>query len=573
MREIPTSWTVADTLRKAESLALPAFQRGAVWDRGTAARLLESLDDGCFVGSLLIWHPADTQPGTNAQPGAEPLVPGWMLPQRSSMVIDGQQRLRAILSVLLQGHSMRRQAIGEGREAWTGRLWCVRLEVGRLRFSLRGFPGNRQEHDWIPVVFLGLPKSAGPHRWTPGAEDRFAWTESRGRGTAKTKVWVDCELTLAEWRREFSTEAPTGSDLVELERRLGRLLDARLAVIELHEANGRWSEAQVIENYRRLNSAGERLKPEELDYASLVQLARKAPVATHLAGLIRARPGGATDSEVDMDAEAQSSGVEPEDVRRDELLDRGSEREFGLKLFVRTVREVRGYSEARRSADKRLPEPSAVAERPDAPDHWMSEATSVLAAVAGTLRGLQVDWRARIPRDGMGRLRPLELLLIRFPGLRDEAASPVLRAVALRLLIHTAPPLRRRTVSLDPRVGQGRRSSSVAAGRPSIRQPGARRDAEERPQPPFAVEGPPLLASQAGKGSRRPRRWDRRRVPRCHDEPGGAAHRPLLQSQGEGAAEEVFESRDQRRREHHLDLPPGQYARNRMGGPLHESGG
>lgn len=449
MLESPTSWTVADCLKMAASLALPAFQRGAVWDRSAAARLLESLDDGFFVGSLLIWHPV------RLQQAAEPLMPGWPLASLPSLVIDGQQRLRAILAVFLLGHRFRRQELPTGREAWTGRLWCARLEGDHLRFSLRAFPGNRQETDWVPVTFLELPASACPGRWRPGPDDVFAWEESSGRGKAKTKSWRECELTLDAWRQEFSEQAATGTDLAELQRRVVQLLDARLVVVELREADGRWSEAEVVENYRRLNDAGERLKQEELDYASLVQLARSAPVASHLEALIYARPGGAVDSDVDAEAEARSAGVEPDDVSRDELLGRGSDREFGLKLFVRTVRQVRGYQQGRTSPSKKLPEPTAMSGSPDAADLWMSEAASVLVAVAQTLRGLELDWRSRIPRDGMGRLRPMELLLVRFPGLRSEAAAPILRAIALRLLIHPSPPADDELAGLVFGVGTG----------------------------------------------------------------------------------------------------------------------
>ncbi len=75
-----------------QSVALPAFQRGYVWNREQVRQLFSSLYQGYPVGSLLFWH---THAGSAAVKG-DP-APG-VIPVK--MLLDGQQRITSLYGVM-----------------------------------------------------------------------------------------------------------------------------------------------------------------------------------------------------------------------------------------------------------------------------------------------------------------------------------------------------------------------------------------------------------------------------------------------------------------------------------------
>ncbi|KAF0222827.1 MAG: hypothetical protein FD176_2393 [Rhodospirillaceae bacterium] len=78
-------------------MRIPSFQRGLKWDRGDAAKLLDSLWRGYPIGTLLFWE-------TNAEAGEVTFgtvrVPGGVR-NDALWVVDGQQRLMSLARVLL----------------------------------------------------------------------------------------------------------------------------------------------------------------------------------------------------------------------------------------------------------------------------------------------------------------------------------------------------------------------------------------------------------------------------------------------------------------------------------------
>lgn len=99
---LPGWWSWADILGHANRLGIPNFQRGAVWDAGNRAALLESIYEQSPCGSFVFWKPDDSgDPWRHGVPlhsfGSDVPVsdaPLWL--------VDGQQRTRTMLDTFAQ---------------------------------------------------------------------------------------------------------------------------------------------------------------------------------------------------------------------------------------------------------------------------------------------------------------------------------------------------------------------------------------------------------------------------------------------------------------------------------------
>ncbi|MGM0578738.1 MAG: DUF262 domain-containing protein [Myxococcota bacterium] len=412
-------WSVRRCIRESASLFIPAFQRGAVWDSAGSARLLESLAGGMFIGSLLVWE-AD-----EAQDGAVPLRADTAEgPNGRRMLIDGQQRLRSLLDTLLMGGRVERSPHSEYAS-----LWFVQASDHLslpLSFKHLSVKSSKKKH-WVPVLLLEPIRALR-------AEEDAAMNEAR-------LPWESLE----QWRDEFDG-APSPAVIEALECRLRHLLETKVPVTILPE--GRWQEGQVVENFRRLNEYGSRLRKEELEFARLVEASDgQASVSAHLASVIRDRPGG--DSGRDRTPSDHTDTDDGDIAERDAVLERGDHRAFGLKLFIRTVQLVRDYYENHREeTGKRLPESSELGRFGPG---WMKTATAVLKCLGRAMQELGCDEPRRIPRDAFqeDRLMAVLLLLIRFPALREEAAWPVVKALTVRALLAHEPGCHHRKTTED----------------------------------------------------------------------------------------------------------------------------
>lgn len=93
----PEWWSWADILHRADRLGIPNFQRGAVWDSGNRAALLESIYEQSPCGSFVLWEPVDDgDPQRHGVPlrsfGSD--APLWL--------VDGQQRTRTMIDTFEQ---------------------------------------------------------------------------------------------------------------------------------------------------------------------------------------------------------------------------------------------------------------------------------------------------------------------------------------------------------------------------------------------------------------------------------------------------------------------------------------
>lgn len=97
-RHAPHWWSWAGVIRNVRRLGVPNFQRGAVWDASNRTALLESMYEQSPCGSFVFWEPeeagAPRRHGVPLRAFDDGAVPLW--------IVDGQQRMRAMLTVFEQ---------------------------------------------------------------------------------------------------------------------------------------------------------------------------------------------------------------------------------------------------------------------------------------------------------------------------------------------------------------------------------------------------------------------------------------------------------------------------------------
>jgi hypothetical protein len=136
------------TIRVADSLGIPHFQRGTVWGDDSVALLLESLYDGNTCGTLMVWSPPDAaQRGVAITANGEPM----------QLLVDGQQRVTALIDVFAP-----EMLLGRAKSSQEPtKIWCLNVDrTGKGRridlFHRDTHPGagGRYASALVPLAWL-----------------------------------------------------------------------------------------------------------------------------------------------------------------------------------------------------------------------------------------------------------------------------------------------------------------------------------------------------------------------------------------------------------------------------------
>lgn len=144
VKKIP-AWDLITGLKNG-AYALPRLQREFVWNGKQAARLLDSIDKGLPIGSLLIWE-TQSKNANKLQQSEQDLFPSFRhVHATARVVIDGQQRL----TVLYQAYKGDKRQNAAGREVDFQRVVLALRKADResLHFAYR-----REQ----PKAFIAVP--------------------------------------------------------------------------------------------------------------------------------------------------------------------------------------------------------------------------------------------------------------------------------------------------------------------------------------------------------------------------------------------------------------------------------
>lgn len=209
-----------DLLREIEQgrVRIPRFQRGFVWKPPQILELLESVNKGYPIGSLVFWEETDAALPSGGRIG--PLdVPPPPASGATSYVLDGQQRLSVLYGTLRLPSDFPNDA---REEHWQ---WWVYYDLqGRL---FKHIPGGAREPRDMPV-----------------------------RALLKT---VDF-LREVRWIHETLGEGGAAPLIEEAESLAQRLKSYKIPVMRVH----RGDLGDAAEIFSRLNTRGQALSKDEM---------------------------------------------------------------------------------------------------------------------------------------------------------------------------------------------------------------------------------------------------------------------------------------------------------------------
>lgn len=200
-----TSWSVDELLWRARQgeLYIPAFQRSFRWDLEDILKLFDSVYRGYPIGDLLLWETERTE-GATASFGSVIGAPGT---GRGFVIVDGQQRVTSLVSVLLGGETIE--------------------DKFRIYFDLES-----------EAFVRARPSESNPDTWLPLTE-------------------VADTIRFLRWLRSRSLP----NELVNAANQLVRALrDYRIPIYVVHTPD----EDQIREIFVRMNTAGKRLQASDV---------------------------------------------------------------------------------------------------------------------------------------------------------------------------------------------------------------------------------------------------------------------------------------------------------------------
>jgi hypothetical protein len=426
---------VRELLDQYQLMSIPHFQRGLVWDSSSVALLLESLYYGTPCGSIILWAPSDVAAqGTQLQPGTKnPMY----------LIIDGQQRVRTLHAAFADRHDQSTDEISdeediEGEAASDddenekeNRVWC--LNLGRLPETEEHFPGGKRFHLFrlatdprkrdssqrnLTGALLHDQEALLPLKWFLDSLDQEA--------AARPPVQPSSDPAIAKAVKAVRSSPSVMESLRQM--RIRRVF--HLSTLPTDARTGKPPDlATVVGVYRRINSAGKRVEPEEIAFANLV--AQYSDASSSLQRFFDA-------------VHRANSKPKSVDFPRDDLLRRQKENSFGFKLFMRSFVMALAYHSDLSlgsdsfSFDSANPQKLAKFSAQQLAE-MLDDTVALLRYVALIILReppLCCDDLRMLPETAS--LWPLFQLLIRFPGLMSNGKD-TLKPIALRLLLLGLP--------------------------------------------------------------------------------------------------------------------------------------
>lgn len=419
MDQIEGRRSAGELVQSYETLGIPHFQRGLVWDARATALLLESLYHRTPCGSVILWRPtAVEQHGVALGAGPTELL-----------IVDGQQRIRSLHGVFGGGENDREaieldeqaeddQAVNDADEA-DDTIWC--LNLGRLPEFSDAFPGGRRYQLFRRVSDPRLRTDAhdltGALRQDLEALLPLSWYLDTNRD----------ELAASMARGEHPAVALAAQAVLGepgVDARLRGMRTAPLFYVSVLGADH--SPRSVIATYNRINTAGKRVESEERAFANLVAASDEAEPA--LQEFFAKTWGGSPTGAQAVPAEA---------LTRDGLLQRQKENHFGFRLYMRTVVMALAYHSGRAVGSGTMSfdavDQDALSEAAPHLPEILRSSVPVLVDLKEVLRNeLFCDDLRMLPETSS--LWPVIQLLIRFPTLAG-AEPKVVAALVLRVML------------------------------------------------------------------------------------------------------------------------------------------
>ena len=404
-----------------ECVGIPHFQRGLVWSSESTALLLESLYLDTPLGTVILWQPESATSHGIKLP--------WTQGEPKYFVVDGQQRLRTLRSVLFDDEApseAEEPEVGAEGEAAHGeqadgtqRVWC--LNLARIR-ELAPYlsPELRGQPMFMKVRDPAAAKARFRHNLVPLRRLRECWTPD-------TETYVRERLRLTGDRADdLAREAVLRTVKERVVKEVAQMANRPLGLEVLEEKAGRYDVDEVVRLYNRINSAGRRVEAEEKALATLVSI----------------HPGST--ERIKEIFEAVHPSEQNAGQSRDDHLQRQKEKHFGFKLFIRVFVQACShhfnYSPGASSLSFSLLDVPRVQdelrEHPEETAKLWSWTKEVLTFVRHTILAERLHCDdLRFCPDAFS-LTPLFQLLLKYPALmKHERYWDVLARFTLRLYL------------------------------------------------------------------------------------------------------------------------------------------
>lgn len=192
-------------------IRIPAFQRPWVWTDEQVVRLLDSIMQGYHVGNLLVWRRYSLPPWKGTFGEMQLDVPAQSGCGGAYIVVDGQQRLGALLT------------------AEASERFKFNIDTGKCTVTVRDMP------DLVPFSLLMSEKGLGRlwNGWCKEHADRHGLD----RDDVNNRVIHAAQMMSGSYA---------------------------LSAVEMPE---RWTMDRVIESFRRINTEGTPMDPAQLQAA------------------------------------------------------------------------------------------------------------------------------------------------------------------------------------------------------------------------------------------------------------------------------------------------------------------